>query len=257
MAPDSSPPLARPDWALFLDVDGTLVEIAAAPDAVRVPPELVTLLDGLRHGLGGALALVSGRTIATLDALFRPLRLAAAGNHGLERRAADGRVIRPAPSPAVEPARAAMQGFAADHDGVILEDKGLSVALHFRRAPDAGPAALALADDIAARGGGALIIQHGKMMVELRPPNGDKGSVIADFMAEPPFAGRTPVFIGDDVTDEHGFAVVNRMGGHSVRIGENGPTAAHHRLNDVSSLRNWLESAAAEVTAETGRAKGS
>lgn len=254
MAPDSTPPPARPDWALFLDVDGTLVEIAAAPDAVRVSPELVTLLGRLQRGLDGALALVSGRTIATLDRLFAPLRLAAAGNHGLERRGADGRLHRPAPSPAVGAARAAMGAFADTRDGVILEDKGLSAALHFRRAPGVAPDALALAERLAAESGGGLLLQHGKMMVELRPPGGDKGSAIADFMAGPPFAGRTPVFIGDDVTDENGFAVVNAMGGHTIRIGENGPSAAHHRLDDVSSLRRWLESAAAAMEAAPGKA---
>lgn len=253
MAPPIPPPLPSPDRALFLDVDGTLVEIAAAPDAVRVPDGLVPLLERLERGLGGALALVSGRTIAMLDTLFAPLRLAAAGNHGLERRRADGRLIRPAPSPAVSAARAAMGNFAHDHRGVILEDKALSVALHFRNAPDAAEDALALAERVAADSGGGLFVQRGKMMVELRPPGGDKGSVIADFMREPPFAGRLPVFVGDDVTDEHGFAVVNGMGGVSIRVGTNGATAAHHRLNDVSSLRDWLDGAAKALESPTGQ----
>ena len=148
-----------------------------------------------------------------------------------------------------------MSAFACSHDGVIVEDKGLSVALHFRRAPEAGAAALALADRVATDSDGRLLVQHGKMMVELRPTGGDKGSVIADFMAEPPFAGRIPVFIGDDVTDEQGFAVVNDMGGHTIRIGKNGPTEAHYRLNDVSSLRCWLESTAAALESATGLAR--
>lgn len=252
MAANPKPPLARIDWALFLDVDGTLVEIAAAPDAVHVPPDLVALLDRLERGLGGALALVSGRTIETLDTLFSPLRLAAAGNHGLERRLAGGPVFRPAMSPAIAPARTAMEAFAGAHDGVILEDKHLSVALHFRAAPEAGGGAQALAEAIAADSDGGLFVQHGKMMVELRPPDGDKGSAIAEFMGEAPFAGRLPVFVGDDVTDERGFAVINAMGGHSIRVGANGRSSARHVLNDVSSLRNWLESAPAAMDGASG-----
>ncbi|MEE8334473.1 MAG: trehalose-phosphatase [Alphaproteobacteria bacterium] len=247
MASDPTLPSARSDWALFLDVDGTLVEIAAAPDAVHVPTELVALLRQLERGLGGALALVSGRTIETLDALFSPLRLAAAGNHGLECRHSDGQVFRPAISTAIAPARAAMGDFAVSHAGVLLEDKTLSVALHFRAAPNDGAGAQALAERLAADSDGGLIVQHGKMMVELRPPNGDKGSAITEFMGEAPFAGRLPVFVGDDVTDEHGFVVVNAMGGHSIRVGANGRTSARHVLNDVSSLRCWLESAAAAM----------
>lgn len=247
MASNPTPPLARPDWALFLDVDGTLVEIAAAPDAVRVPPELVALLGRLERGLAGALALVSGRTIETLDTLFSPLRLAAAGNHGLERRPADGRLFRPAMSPAIAPARAAMEAFALAHDGVVLEDKHLSVALHFRAAPGAGDGARALVEGLCADSEGGLFVQYGKMMVELRPPDGDKGGAITAFMAEAPFAGRLPVFVGDDVTDERGFVAVNAMGGHSIRVGANGRSSARHVLNDVSSLRSWLESAAAAM----------
>ncbi len=252
MASNPIPPLARPDWALFLDVDGTLVEIAAAPDAVRVPPELVALLDRLERGLGGALALVSGRTIETLDMLFSPLCLASAGNHGLERRPVDGRLFRPAMSPAIVPARAAMAAFAGAHDGVILEDKHLSVALHFRAAPEAGVGARALVEGLCADSEGGLFVQHGKMMVELRPPDGDKGNAITEFMGEAPFAGRLPVFVGDDVTDERGFMVINAMGGHSIRVGANGRSSARHLLNDVSSLRSWLESAAAAMDGASG-----
>ncbi len=252
MAANPKPPIARPDWALFLDVDGTLVEIAAAPDAVRVPPELVALLGRLERGLGGALALVSGRTIETLDALFSPLRLAAAGNHGLERRPSGGRLFRPAMSSAIAPVRAAMAAYAGAHDGVVLEDKHLSVALHFRAAPGAGGGAQALAEGLAADSDGGLFVQHGKMMVELRPPDGDKGSAIAEFMGEAPFAGRLPVFVGDDVTDEPGFIAVNAMGGHSIRVGANGRSSARHVLNDVSSLRSWLKSAAAAMDGASG-----
>ena len=234
-------PVPGADWALFLDVDGTLVELAAEPDAVRVDARLIALLDALRAQLGGAVALVSGRTIATLDALFAPLTLAAAGNHGLERRDSDGRLRRPDLPPEMAPVRAAMKRFAADHPGVNAEDKALSVALHYRNRPEAAQPAAALARGLVAQSGGKLIVQDGKMMVEVRPGRADKGTAIADFMDEPPFAGRVPVFIGDDVTDENGFRLVNALGGHSIRVGNGADTAAHYRVPDVGGVLRWLE----------------
>jgi trehalose 6-phosphate phosphatase len=239
------PPIA-PDgpagWALFLDVDGTLVEIAADPEAVVVPSKARAVLAALRGVLDGAIALVSGRTVEKLDELFAPLRLPAAGNHGLERRGADGRLIRPAERRAeLDRVRAPFLRFAADHPGVIVEDKGLSVALHFRRAPGVEPEALHLAERLVAEIDSGFRVQRGKKMIEIRPHGGDKGSVAVAFMAEPPFAGRTPLFIGDDVTDEDGFAAVNAMGGLSVRVGGNEPTVARFRVANVAALLDWLE----------------
>ena len=251
-SPPLPPPSPRPDWALFLDVDGTLVEIAAAPDAVVVPPQLLALLRGLQDSLDGAVALVSGRAVTTLDALFAPLHLPMAGNHGLERRTADGRVLRPdIPDAALARARAAVAAFAESRRGPILEDKTISVALHFRAAPELAGDVERLAAALAAELGPALHVQRGKMMVELRPTGGDKGSVVHDFMAEPPFVGRVPVFIGDDATDEDGFRAVNALGGISVRVGKpEGPTAARYRIAGIEAVYGWLAALAREGAAE-------
>jgi trehalose 6-phosphate phosphatase len=253
MEPAVTPPDPEGRWALFLDVDGTLVEIAPAPDAVVVPPRLVALLRTLEQALAGAVALVSGRSVASLDRLFAPLNLACAGNHGLERRRTDGVLIQPpVPRDALERARRAFAVFAAGHQGALVEDKSLSVALHYRGAPALAEGAERLAETLEDELAGALRIQRGKMMVELRPAGGDKGSVVRDFMAEPPFAGRVPVFIGDDVTDEDGFRAVNALGGVSVRVGDSAaPTEAGFRMESTEAVYGWLSRLAAAPARET------
>ncbi|MHA1108606.1 MAG: trehalose-phosphatase [Alphaproteobacteria bacterium] len=241
---DSATHLPRPDarWALFLDVDGTLVEFAPTPDAVKVGRRLVDLLDRLNATLGGAVALVSGRPIAKLDELFAPLRLPAAGNHGLERRDMSGNLTAPGVEPAsLDPVRSAFERFADENIGIVVEDKGASVALHYRLAPEAAAAVESLADDVLRDLGPGFRIQRGKMLVELRPDGADKGSAIESFMADPPFAGRVPVFIGDDVTDEDGFAAVNRMGGFSIRVGRPNGSVAGWRVADIGAVLDWLE----------------
>lgn len=241
---DTATPLPTPslDWALFLDVDGTLLEIAETPEAVSPDGTLATTLAVLLDRLGGAVALVSGRPVSTLDQFFAPLRLPAAGLHGLERRDAAGQTTRPVAAPqALDDVRRAFGDFAAAHRGALIEDKGLTVALHYRRIPEAATEALRLADALIARLDGGLTAQKGKMVVEIRPEGPDKGSVIEAFMAEPPFAGRVPVFIGDDVTDEAGFAAVNRMGGYSIRVGGQEPTRARARIESVKDLLSWLD----------------
>jgi trehalose 6-phosphate phosphatase len=228
-------------WALFLDVDGTLVEIAAEPNAVHVDDRLVKLLTALRHKLDGAVALVSGRTIATLDHLFSPLLLPTAGNHGLERRTSGGDVNRPqavAEMPAIHDAFAS---FVAQHAGTLLEDKTLSMAIHFRNRPELEAEATDLAENLVADSGKNLFLQKGKKLVEIRPGQGDKGTAIADFLAEAPFSGRLPVFIGDDITDETGFELVNQRGGHSIRVGNDVTTAARYHVADVTGVIRWLE----------------
>jgi len=234
------PRLRAADIALFLDVDGTLLEIEREPGAVHVPDELCRVLGQLQTATGGALALVSGRSLDQLDRLFSPLRLNAAGLHGLERRNRS-QVTRAAPKPAIlARARECLSEFAAATAGVLLEDKGLTLALHYRNAPAAAAAALAVAEAAVAESGGALDLLRGKMVCELKPPGADKGQAIAAFMAEPPFVGRRPVFAGDDVTDEAGFATINDLGGISIRIGGASPTAATFGHRDVTAVQTWL-----------------
>jgi trehalose 6-phosphate phosphatase len=234
------PPLPA-DAALFLDVDGTLVELAAAPDAVRIEAKLIDTMAALSQRLDGAVALISGRAVTGLDQLFSPLSLPMSGSHGLERRDAAGRTTRPDPLPDMRTVLARFIEFADFNPGVIVEDKLLSAALHFRKSPSAGKAAIALAEQLLGELDSALMIQLGKMMVEVRPSGADKGSAIAAFMEEAPFSGRIPVFIGDDITDENGFKIINARGGLSVRVGNGGPTIAKYRLADVGAVLQWLK----------------
>jgi trehalose 6-phosphate phosphatase len=246
-----SPPGLRPGAiALFLDVDGTLVKIEREPRAVHVPARLRQLLAALQRATAGALALVSGRPLEQLDQLFAPLQLSAAGLHGLERRTPGGDVVRARLDPIVlAAARERLGGFAARHPGVLLEDKGMTLALHYRLAPAQQAAAARLVQEMVAASQGRLVLLEGKMVLELKPPDSDKGQAIAAFMAEAPFAGRQPVFAGDDLTDEAGFALVNRSGGISIRIGADPrPTAATHGLPDVGAVEGWLAGLLAEVT---------
>lgn len=205
---------------------------------MRRQPEEVELVARLAEAAGGALALISGRPIAGIDRLFAPLKLAAAGQHGAERRDAAGR-LHEIQLPDLKKAAEAIAGFAAQHDGLIFEHKGLSMGLHYRLAPRLAQAAEAAVREAAAGLGDALEVQSGKMVVELKPAGRDKGRAIDEFMREAPFAGRVPVFIGDDLTDEHGFEVVNRLGGHSVKVGE-GASSARWRLEAPASVRAWL-----------------
>lgn len=233
------------DWALFLDVDGTLIEIADAPDAVSVDPAMIDVLARLDRRFDGALALVSGRELETLDRLFRPLRPTAAGLHGLERRTPGGEIQRSdGAADRLEQVRAELIAFAATDARLLVEDKGMTAALHYRRAPDRADEVLGLADRLAAEIGGALVLQRGKMVIEFRPRGPHKGDIVDRFMAEAPFAGRVPVFIGDDVTDEDGFAAVNRRHGHSIRVGPEEATEARWRIDSVAELCRWLASLA-------------
>jgi trehalose 6-phosphate phosphatase len=235
------PPPPSSGWAWFLDIDGTLVEIAPTPSAIHVAPGLVELLAALSRRSGGALALVSGRSVDNILDLIAPLRLPAAGLHGLERLTADGRILRPPPLPGLDGARQALAAFAASHPGVVLEDKRLTLALHYRQVPEFEQACRQAAA-AAVAGCVGLAVAAGKMVFELRPAGSDKGGAVQAFMAEPPFAGRRPVFAGDDVTDEDGFAAVNRLGGLSVLVGPERPSSARHRVEGVNSFCEWLAS---------------
>ena len=238
--PPKEAPAFFPDAAFFLDIDGTLLDIAATPKAVHTARADCTLVAALYDKAQGALALVSGRSLAMIDELFAPLRLPAAGQHGVERRDARGRVHRPPFSNEVFAAAAAMiGGFAQRHAGLVFEHKGYSMALHYRLAPQLAGAAHAVVREAARAVGENVEVQHGKMVAELKPAGYDKGRAIQAFMREKPFAGRTPVFLGDDLTDEDGFRVVGRMGGHSIKIGP-GATAARWRLPHPAAARAWL-----------------
>ena len=239
-ASDEPLPAFAADWALFLDVDGTLLDHAERPDAVRPGEAEFRLLDALRRACGGALALISGRSVADIDAMFAPLRLPVAGQHGIERRDASGAVHRHAvPSQALRGAAARIGEFAARHQGLLFEDKGYNLALHFRMAPQLAAAAEAAVGEAAAALGAGFELLRGKMVVELKPSGRDKGSAIEEFMREPPFAGRRALFVGDDQTDEYGFGVVNRLGGRSVKVGP-GVSVARHRIADAAAVRAWL-----------------
>jgi trehalose 6-phosphate phosphatase len=246
-------PQWRDDWALFLDVDGTLLEIAATPQAVRVPVRAVRAVAAAHRRLAGALALVSGRSIADLDRLFAPLKLPAAGSHGAQRRTLTGVVLGGHDTARLEPARALLVRWAAAHEGVLLEDKGDSLALHYRNAPWHEVSARGAVAAAVAAVGASFHIQEGKMVLEIKARATSKGRAIEQFMAEAPFEGRCPVFLGDDLTDEIGFEVVNRLGGHSIAVGVDRPTQARFRLRDAPQVLDWLESQVGPVDAALRR----
>ena len=226
-------------WALFLDFDGTLIDLATTPDAVVVPPKLRAILSGCVAAFDGAVAIVSGRPIAALDALLDPLRLPAAGLHGLERRMPDGTLERAArQGRGLTGLRTRFHSLAQEDARLIVEDKGSSLALHFRRAPEREHELRELVTGAATPHNGHHVM-HGKMVLEVRPTHADKGTAVARFLETPPFAGRRAVFVGDDVTDEYGFAVVNRIGGISVKVGT-GESGATFRVPDVDALHDWL-----------------
>lgn len=226
------------NWALFLDVDGTLLDFAGHPQEVECKPELIVTLSSLQRLV--PVALISGRTIADLDRLFAPAKFPAAGQHGAERRAASGRIFRLQRPPELSALREALAEFATAHPGLVLEDKGLSVALHYRRTPHLGSQVERLMKTRAQELGEAFMLLAGNMVLEIRPNRVDKGAAIAVFMEEAPFAGRQPVFIGDDVTDEDGFNMVNRLGGHSIKV-SGGETVARWRLANVACVCEWLD----------------
>lgn len=229
-------------WALFLDVDGTLLDIADHPDAVRTTPRLKLLVRRAALELDGAVALVSGRAIADLDRLFMPLALPTAGLHGIERRSADGTMhFRATLEDQLHEVKQELMAFVENRSGLLLEDKGAALALHYRNAPALAAEADRVMARVADAAGEQFHVQRGKMVLELKPAGQDKGTAILQFMQESPFAGRIPIFAGDDITDEDGFVVVNGMGGESIRVGDGQATTAAHRVGSVVELLAWLE----------------
>ena len=233
--------------AFFLDLDGTLVEIAQQPAAVQVASELPALIAGLYAAAAGAVALISGRPIADVDRLLRMPQLAVAGQHGAERRDARGHLhLYAVDDRALSHLRAQAQAWSVVHRGLLIEDKGLSLALHYRGAPELERALEALAHEAVRATNGEFHLQPGKMVLEIKPSGRDKGRAISEFLGEAPFMGRMPVFVGDDVTDEYGFRAVNARGGISIKVGE-GSTDATLRLSNVDAVHRWLRSVLASA----------
>jgi trehalose 6-phosphate phosphatase len=234
------------DWCLFLDVDGTLIELTDTPFHTKASEELKTLLACAADRLGGALALVSGRRIEYLDALFAPLRLPAAGLHGAERRSAAGLMHGAgslANDPRLDPARGALATFVATHPGTLLEDKGSTLAVHYRLAPHFDSAVRESVAAALTPLGQSHELQPGSMMLEIKPRGFTKGTAITAFLREPPFCARTPVFVGDDLTDLDGFRAVEAAGGLTIAVGDR--VTGSHRLDDPAAVRSWLAQFAA------------
>lgn len=223
--------------ALFLDFDGTLVEIAATPDGIAVPEQLGDHLFALAARLEGRLALVSGRAIADLERHLGPLRIARAGSHGAARERADGSTLGALAQALPEGAMAALRDFAAAH-GFALEEKQHGAALHYRARPELEPHGVRFAEALARSH--ALEVKRGKSVIELVRPGASKAGAVRAFMQEPPFAGSRPVFIGDDITDEDGFAAAAEAGGFGILVGDRSPTAARYQLPDPAAVHDWL-----------------
>jgi trehalose 6-phosphate phosphatase len=227
-----------------LDVDGTLIELTDSPLETFADPELKTLLSQVAERLGGALALISGRSIEYLDALFSPLKLPAAGLHGVERRKASG-IMHGASfvDTQLTAARAAVNALVQAQPGTSVEDKGRTIAVHFRMAPQREAAVRQALIEIAKPLGTNYHIQEGSMVLEIKPRGFSKATAIKAFMHEPPFSGRQPVFVGDDLTDQDGFRIVEDQGGISIAVGDR--VKGQFRFDTVAGVRHWLQEIAA------------
>jgi trehalose 6-phosphate phosphatase len=235
------------DAAFFIDFDGTLVAIAARPDLVRVEPGVIALLRRLGRRFGGAVAVVTGRPLAAVDALLAPLKLPIAAEHGSVRRDAAGVLHGNSKwSAPIKQVAARLAPFVEANPGLLLERKTASVALHYRQRPELG-AVCAEAVQAATADLAELSVLPGKMVYEVRPLGADKGTAVEAFLGEPPFAGRVPVYIGDDLTDEHAFAAVNALGGVTIKVGE-GETLAQYR----AAREDVLDWCAAQSAPEEG-----
>ncbi len=242
MAPLDPPPRLSEiaDPALFLDFDGTLVDLAATPDAITVPDGLGKALERKAAALDGRLAIVSGRFIADIRRHLPDCAVVISGSHGAEIESPEGSSVSEREAPRVpDAALTAARDFAARTEGLLLEEKALGLGFHYRDCADGEDTVRAFAQTLARDHG--LTLRDGKMILELATTDADKGDGVRAIMAQPPFAGATPVFVGDDLTDEDGFAAVNELGGFAILVGEMRETAARYRLLDVAAVHQWLE----------------
>ena len=236
------PPDLLDDAALFLDFDGTLVDLAATPDSSRVSPRLGPLLDRLRRRLAGRLAIISGRSLADLERHIPLSGIAFSGSHGLELQLADGSRLPLSLPIGLDDVRERVHRFADRDPGLLVEEKPAGIALHYRQAPAESQRAVGFMEDLAARRGWS--VQRGNMVVELRPEGATKGDALRAFMTEPEFRAARPVFVGDDLTDEHAFAAAAELGGAGVLVGPFRKTAARYRLDSVAEVDKWLRKTA-------------
>lgn len=245
----ADPPRLPLSAGLFLDFDGTLAPLASRPQDVSIAAWVVPTLESLRQGLQGALAIVSGRPLSGIDAFLNPLVLAAAGGHGVERRNASGHVERHEAQPPANVAACAHL-LAARHGGLIVETKPSGLALHFRLSPELATMCREQLAQALAEAPGAAIeweLLDGHCVCELKQRSVSKGSAVRAYLAEAPFAGRLPVFVGDDVTDEDGIRAVQAAGGFGIRVGA-GRSEARFRLADTDAVAAWLTQATAPAT---------
>jgi trehalose 6-phosphate phosphatase len=229
--------LVRP--SLFLDMDGVLAPLAPRPEDVVPVARRTAVLKSLAERFDGRVAVISGRTLAEIDRITDGVMAAASGVHGLERRLPGGVLKSAEPHPAVRQVVAAFDAFAAEHAGVIVEDKGVSAGLHYRQNAALEGPAVALAERLRDQTG--LTLQPGDMVLELKTPGTSKGTALSAFMTEAPFEGSTPIMLGDDLTDEHGFQAAAALGGFGVLVGPPRETAARYGLEGVDQVLDWLE----------------
>jgi trehalose 6-phosphate phosphatase len=224
--------------ALFLDLDGTIAEISERPGDVGPLAKRTRLLGAIGRALNGRLAILTGRTLEDVDRILEGAVMSVAAVHGLVRRLPDSSVIRTEAAPQLAKARRAFEAMALAEPALIVEDKGASVALHYRQVPGAERAAREATSRIAPAMG--LVVQHGSMVSELLTPGPDKGDALRTFQDDPRFTGFQPVMVGDDLTDEPAFAAANALGGYGVRVGSPRATAARFGLEGVSEVLAWL-----------------
>ncbi len=228
------PPDPDSNWALFFDLDGTLIDLAPRPDMVRMPEMLIDLLKQVQRELQGALAVVSGRPLGQLDALLAPWRPPAAGEHGAQCRLPSGEMVPPPRLPAVPTEwRLAADALASENAGIVVEQKATGIAVHYRQAPGSEGRVRDVLQRLAAQRPREFTAMPGLMLTEIRPRAVDKGSAVEWLMREKPFAGRTPVFVGDDVTDEDGFRAAEALGGRGLHV-------HRHFSGGAAQVREWL-----------------